>query len=65
MKQKIVNDAPITKSNNYPTVDKLEIMFEKSERRMDEKARQYCDEILNKTDQILGILAQIREDTKN
>lgn len=56
MKQKIVN--------NHPTVDKLEMMFEASEKRMDEKARCYRDEIINKANQILGILAQIREDTK-
>lgn len=54
MKQKI--------DNNHPTIDKLEIMFENSERRKDEKAKRYRDEILNKADEVLGILAQMRED---
>lgn len=79
MKQKIVNDDPITKSifkaelkelksefkkelSNYPTNAKVEMMLEKSERRTDEKARGYRDEILTKMDQIIGELAQIRED---
>lgn len=85
MKQKIVNDAPITKSilqqelkkalsnyptkddlkktlSNYPTTIQVETMLEKSERRTDEKAKQYRDEILTKMDQIVGELAQMRED---
>jgi hypothetical protein len=48
--------------SNHPTNAKVEMMFEQSERRTDEKARQYRDEVLTRMDQIVGELAQARED---
>lgn len=90
MKQKKVDDTPVTKNDlvkaldNYPTKKDLakalknhptraEFVRELSkhpthtdladtEARIDENARQYRDQILNKMDGIVGELAQIRED---
>jgi len=56
---------------NHPTKDDLirtlnnysmKFDLKDTEIRLDEKARQYRDEILTKMDQIVGELAQIRED---
>lgn len=47
---------------NYPTTMKVELMIEQSEMRTDERARKYRDEILTKLDQIVGELAQMRDD---
>lgn len=47
---------------NHPTHLDLKIAIQESEARQDERARRYRDEILSKLDQIVGELAQIRED---
>ncbi len=89
MKQKVIDDAPVTRSvlrkeiqrelkkalSNYPTkaefreelsrrptIIQVEMMLEDTKLDIDEKARQYRDEILTRMDQIVGELAQIRED---
>jgi hypothetical protein len=50
------------KLSNYPTRVEVEIMFEKWTYKIDENARRYRDEVLTKMDQIVGELAQMRED---
>lgn len=73
MKQKIIDDNEVVtrgilrevlkeELSNYPTKIQLEIKLDNLEKRIDDKARGYRDEILTKMDQILGELAQIRED---
>lgn len=47
---------------NYPTNIKMELKFEQMIMKYDDIARQYRDEILTKMDQIIGELAQMRED---
>ncbi|MBU3978272.1 hypothetical protein KJ980_07450 [Patescibacteria group bacterium] len=53
-----------TKDDLIRTLNKCSMKFDlkDTEIRLDEKARQYRDEILTKMDQIVGELAQIRED---
>ncbi len=48
--------------SNYPTTIKVEMMLEKTKMDIDDKARGYRDEILTKMDQVVGELAQLRED---
>jgi hypothetical protein len=46
----------------FPTREEMNEEFMKSEARMDEKARLYRDQILTKLDEVMGELAQGRED---
>ncbi len=48
--------------NNYPTKVDMKIEMDQLEMRMDDKARIYRDQILTKMDQIIGELAQMREE---
>lgn len=47
---------------DYPTRYELDNKLEKLERRIDDNAQNYRDQILTKMDEIVGELAQIRED---
>lgn len=60
--RKDVEKIILDKLKNYPTHIIMDIKQEQMLIRIDEKARQYRDEVLTKMDQIVGELAQIRED---
>ena len=72
MKNKTKNDEVVTRAVldevleeklcNYPTKIQVEIMFETWTNKVDERFRKYRDEIMTKMDQIVGVLAQMRED---
>jgi len=46
----------------FVTKNFLSEQFEKFGREVDEKARGYRDDVLNKMDEVIGELSQIRED---
>lgn len=48
--------------SNYPDRGEVKMMLEDLEVKIDEKARGYRDQILTKMDQVVGELAQLRED---
>ena len=64
MKKKAISTKPVTEEKlkgvlkYYPT----KMDMENIELRVDEKARQYRDEILTRIDGVMGELAQMRED---
>jgi hypothetical protein len=68
MKQKNSNQTPATKADldeklsNYPTKINMDLKLEKLEMRIDKKAKEYRDQVLNKLDDVIRELEQLRED---
>ncbi len=72
MKQINDDQTPVTQAflretlkkefSNYPTKVDMKIEMDQLEMRVDNRAKMYRDQILTKMDQIIGELAQMREE---
>lgn len=60
--KEIVTKIIKTELKDYPNRYELDSKLERLERKIDDNARSYRDQILTKMDDIVGELAQIRED---